>query len=97
MNKKQISMMAEGILVGFNNKKDIVENLISLGEEWVKTSYSSSEKKSKRQLKQECRDYLFRNYDRELVSSGIISSLILSMVLRLITNWIINILLERLK
>lgn len=87
--------MAKGILVRQENNESLINDLISLGEEWSKVNHSKIDKTSKRQMKQECREYLFRNYNRDLVSEGIISSFLLSLVIRLITNWLINILLER--
>jgi len=95
MNKKNITKMAKGVLVGYKNSDTLIDNLVSLGEEWSKINHAKVDKKSKKQIKQECRDYLFRNYDRELVSEGVLSSFLLSLVIRLITNWLINILLQR--
>lgn len=90
MISKQIYNDRFEILTDGNPDKEKVFNAaLEACESWSKISQSDQSKKSQRQLKKECREYIYANSTFP-EPKGFIDSIIWGFVIRAIVEWIIK-------
>jgi SOS response regulatory protein OraA/RecX len=72
-----------------NNKK-IAEKCLELCEEWALVSCDSIDGMSIKESKKSCRLYVKENLAKDEAVKGIIITIILGIIVKLIVDWIVN-------
>lgn len=93
MSDEQIKRMIRQKYSSENVK--IADLCLELGTNWTKVVGKDFEKMPRAKAKKDCVNYIRNNFDRSKVKSSILVTLFLSVIVKLIANWIADMIINK--
>jgi hypothetical protein len=93
MNSEKIKSMIQDTYSDENKK--IADLCLEIGENWTKVVGKDLQRFSPKIAKKQCSQYIQDNFDRSQVRGGILTTLFLSIIIRMIANWVANLIVKR--
>jgi hypothetical protein len=95
MNKEQISGMIQETYSSSPENKKIADLCLELGHDWTKVVGKDLYRLNQNIAKKQCSRYIQDNFDRSQVKGGLLTTIFLSVIIRVIANWIANLIVKK--
>lgn len=95
MNNEEIKRLIKQRYSTSAEKTKIADLCLELGRDWAKVVGKDLDKYSARQAKKNCSRYIQENFDRSKVKGGILVTIFLSVIIKIISNWIADMIIDK--